>query len=193
MKHDLHLAGHAFGLRPVALRDAELIVELRSQAERSKYLNPITPSVEQQSDWLKLYYQRAGDYYFVIRRQRDDYSEGLIGLYDVDSAKSRAEWGRWIIRQGSLAAIESALHIYGVGFERLGLVEVFCRTLAANSAVVSFHESCGLMRRGLIKDAFEFNGTKHDAIEHFMTRDGWPAVKILLDTKARCIARRVNP
>lgn len=192
MEHDLQLGGYGFGLRPVAPGDAALIVDLRSKTERSKFLNPIPPSVEQQSDWLKRYSQRAGDYYFVISRQRDGYPEGLIGLYDVDSAGPRAEWGRWIIRQGSLAAIESALRIYELGFERLGLVEVYCRTLAANSAVVSFHDSCGLVRRGLIKNAFEFNGTKHDAIEHFITRDGWPAVKAGLDPKARFIARRVN-
>ena len=192
MEHDLQLAGHAFGLRPVTLGDAGLIVELRTGTERSQFLNPIPPSVEQQSEWLRRYFGREGDFYFVINRQRDGFPEGLIGLYDLHSAGQRAEWGRWITRPGSLAAIESALRIYEAGFERLGLAEIYCRTLAANTSVVSFHDSCGLVRRGLIKDAFEFNGTQHDAIEHFVTRDGWPAVRAGLDSKARFIARRVN-
>ncbi|MBC8095256.1 MAG: GNAT family N-acetyltransferase [Akkermansiaceae bacterium] len=192
MKHDLQLKGHAFGLRPVTLEDAGLVVELRTSTERSQFLNPISSSVEVQREWLQRYFDRPGDYYFVINRERDNFPEGLIGLYDLDSAGQRAEWGRWIVRPGSLAAVESAFLIYQAGFERLGLAEIYCRTLAANAAVVSFHDSCGLSRRGVIKEAFEINGSKHDAVEHFLTRDAWPSVKSGLESKASFIARRVN-
>jgi RimJ/RimL family protein N-acetyltransferase len=101
MKHDIQVTGYAFGLRPVTLADAELIVGLRTGSDRSRFLNPIPPSIEQQQVWLQRYFDRGGDYYFVIIRQRDGYPEGLIGLYDVDTVRKRAEWGRWIARPGS--------------------------------------------------------------------------------------------
>src|ERR1039457_4516855 len=47
--------------------------------------------------------------------------------------------GRWILRRGSLAAAESALLVYTIAFEDLALDRVYCRTVSANRAVVSFH------------------------------------------------------
>jgi hypothetical protein len=49
MRHDLRLAGHAYGLRPVELDDSEFIVTLRTcDPQRVRYLHPIPPDTEEQ-------------------------------------------------------------------------------------------------------------------------------------------------
>ena len=68
MRHSHVITGEAFRLRPIEERDAEFVVALRSMAGRSQYLNPISPSIDNQLKWLEDYFKREGDYYFVIER-----------------------------------------------------------------------------------------------------------------------------
>ena len=99
--------------------------------------------VEQRA-WIETYFALPDDYYFVVERMSDRKAEGLVGIYDFDRATASAEWGRFVVRPGSRAAVEAALLVYRCGFETLGLDRMVCRTLAANEKVVAFHDSCGL-------------------------------------------------
>jgi RimJ/RimL family protein N-acetyltransferase len=122
MRHDLRLAGFRFGLRPVARGDAAFIVSLRTDPELGRYLHATSPRVEDQEAWIAAYEARPGDYYFVVEDLKDRAPVGTIGIYDVDAeAPGGAEWGRWLIRPGSVAAVESALLMYRMAFEQLGL------------------------------------------------------------------------
>lgn len=190
MRRELSLQGAAFGLRPVRDDDAEFIVGLRSDPELGRWLNPTSPKVEDQLAWLARYYERPGDYYFVIERLSTGAAEGLIGIHDVEN--SEAEWGRWLLKPGSLAAVESAALIYRCAFEQLGLSAVCCRTLAANERVVSFHDSCGIAERRLLPGHVELRGERLDAIEHRLTREAWPAVDARLTQLAQLTARRLQ-
>lgn len=190
MQHELTASGLAFRLRPVEMADAALILGLRSPSDRTRHMHPVDGSLDAQRAWLEEYEKRAGDYYFVVESQRGE-AEGLVGLYYVDAAKRTAEWGRWILRPGSLAAPESARLIYQIGFETLGLDEVYCRTITQNEAVLSFHDSSGAARRTVLPAHFSFSGRTHDAVEHVVTRALWPAVRETLDAAARLVARRL--
>ena len=143
-RHTLARRGGRFGLRPVAGEDADFIFRLRIDPELSRYLNPVPPELAAQEVWLTEYYKRPNDYYFCIIDEVTRERHGTISLYNVDPAAGTAEMGRWILRRGSLAAAESALLIYTIGFEDLTLRRVYCRTVSANKAVVAFHRSCGL-------------------------------------------------
>src|SRR5262249_23599995 len=114
MRHDLRLDGPAFRLRPVTLDDAELIVALRTDPRLSQYIHRTSPDVGAQRDWLERYFARPDDYYFIVERRRDGVAEGTLGIYDLAGAPDarRAEWGRWVLRHGSLAAPESAWLVY---------------------------------------------------------------------------------
>ena len=147
MQHDISLAGHAFGLRPVRLSDAGFVAALRADPTLNRYIHAGNGREDDQQSWLRAYFERAGDYYFVVATQRTGEPEGLISVYDIDSAISVGEWGRWIIRPGSLAAVESVWLLYKVCFETLNLAAVYCRTVADNTKVVSFHDSCGITQR----------------------------------------------
>ncbi|MFL5339445.1 MAG: GNAT family N-acetyltransferase [Gemmataceae bacterium] len=187
MGHDIHLAGHAFALRPIRLSDAALVVELRADADRTRHLNSITQTVTAQEAYLAAYLTRENDYYFVIEDRATGRAEGLIGLYGVDPQAGRGEAGRWILRHGSLAAVESALLIYRVAFERLQLDEVLCLTTTDNTRVVSFHDSCGLERRNVRPRDVQIGERWCDRQEHVLTRQHWPTVAAKLDRLAQCV------
>lgn len=193
MRHDIRLDGYAFALRPIERSDAALIVGLRSDPVRARYLHQIDLSIAAQEAYLDRYYGRPGDYYFVVENRATHTPEGLIGVYDiVPGPPSTAEWGRWIIQPGSLAGVESALLIYRVAFGLLGLDEVYARTIVENTAVVSFHDSSGLERRGVLKGHVRIGDQQFDCVEHVLTRSRWPEVEANLARRSELIGRRLG-
>lgn len=191
MRHDLALRGHAFGLRPVTLEDAALIVTLRAPAGAAGYLNRGAATDAAQRAWLERYFQQPGDYYFVVYALAEDRPEGLAGIYAIDPERACGEWGRWVLRPGSRAAVESALLVYRCAFECLGLGRVIAHTLAGNAQVVSFHDSCGLARAEA-PIMITVDGQPRAAIEHVLTRERWPAVEARLERLARRDAARTG-
>jgi len=192
MRHDLTQEGAAFRLRPIGDADAALVLELRSNPELNRFLHATSPSLDDQLAWLARYYERPGDYYFVVERLQGGAAEGVISLYDIDAANHGGEWGRWILRPGSLAAVESAWLIYRCAFETLGLQEVYCRTVADNGPVVSFHDSCGIADRRVLPAHFDLGGRKVDAVEHRVVRSQWNELGPRLEKLARLTARRLQ-
>jgi len=181
LRHDLHIDGHAFRLRPVTEADAAYIVDVRKRG--GTFLNRGADSIDQQLEWLDRYFAREGDFYFVVETLHGREREGLVALYSSEPADRSAEWGRWVLRAGSNAAVESALLVYRCAFDRLSLARVRCRTLATNVQTVSFHDSCGLARTpGLV--IIEHNGSPCPGIEHSLSASEWPAVHARLDTLA---------
>jgi RimJ/RimL family protein N-acetyltransferase len=186
LRHDIHLSGHVYRVRPVDRPDAAFIVALRARFGR--FLNRGASSSTEQLAWLDAYFERTDDFYFVVESIRDGRREGLIGLYDIDPRHSTAEWGRWVLAPSSNASIESALLIYRCAFVVLSLERVCCRTLADNVKVVSFHDSCGLER---VQEPVSVlhNGELRPAVEHVLSRERWPLVMERLDGLAARFAR----
>lgn len=193
MRHSIVVEGRGFRLRPVALDDAATIIALRS-TDRSRYLHPVSPDAEAQRSWLERYMERAGDWYFVVERLADGAFEGLVGIYDAASGDmgQQAEWGRWVLRDGSLAAVESAVLIHDVAFGCLGLDRLYCRTIAENAAVVGFHDSMGSERVALLPAHFVLAGASHDAVEHAMTPERWSERRPVMAALASRIACRLT-
>ncbi|WP_323028821.1 GNAT family N-acetyltransferase [Castellaniella defragrans] len=193
MRHDIHVEGAGFRLRPVADFDAPLISALRSDSELGRFLHPTPPALSQQLAWLAAYYEQPGDYYFVVERIVDGLAEGVIALYSLDEIHQEAEWGRWVLKRGSLAAVESAALIYRCAFHHLALAEVYCRTVADNTRVVAFHDSCGCAERHVLLNHFELGGRSFDAVEHRVNRDNWcEVVGPHLERLAAKLATRIS-
>ena len=175
VKHTLAITGRRFRLRPVALSDAEFIVALRTDPRRSQFIHPISSHLPDQVAWLQRYFDRVGDYYFIIERLDDGRPAGTIGLYDVDAALKAAEWGRWVAQVGSGAGVEGLLLLYRVAFELLELEVVYARTIAANQRALSIHAGYGLTPHRLLPKHVQLGTALHDAVEHRLTRSAWPA------------------
>ncbi len=167
MNTDLRIEGFSYQLREVNISDAEFILDIRLEdQERNQFINPVSPDVELQKSWIQKYLQKEDDYYFIIENIFTHEPEGLIGLYDIDNKK--AEWGRWVIKKGSLAATESVYLILKFAFNRLKLQEIYCRTLSENTPALSFHDALPELRRPSSLSIL-FKGTPTTAIEHYIT------------------------
>jgi RimJ/RimL family protein N-acetyltransferase len=193
MRHEIRLQGYAFSLRPIELTDAPLIVSLRSDPDRTRFVHRVPLDTAAQEAYLASYFERDGDYYFVVERNGADQgaAEGLIALYNLDPERRRAEWGRWVLRSGSLAAVESAWLIYRVGFDHLDLEQVYCHTVALNASVLSFHDKVGLARARRLEAFVELDGERHDVIEHVLDRAMWPDTSARLEDRAKRLASRL--
>lgn len=168
MKHDHQVEGVGYRLRPVRLKDAQFIIDIRLEdSDRNQYIHAISPRVDLQEQWLERYFEREGDFYFVVENKITGESEGLIGIYDLEDGK--AEWGRWVIKKGSLATTESLDLLYKIAFGALNLDELYSRTISDNDRVVALHDSLPQLRRGVLKEFLEVDGTKYDAVEHYVT------------------------
>lgn len=192
MRHKLSIEGPAFRLRPIDDADTALVLELRGNPELNRFLHRSSSSEAEQRAWFARYYDRPGDYYFVVEARATGQPEGLVSIYDVDGESRAAEWGRWILRPGSLAAIESAWLTYRCAFELLGLDRIYCRTVADNLPVVSFHDSCGIEQRRSLPGHFELDSRRVDAIEHQVDRRTWTALSGRLEKLALRIARSIE-
>jgi len=168
--------------------DASFIVELRSDPEQARFLQTGASNEEQQKEWLRCYFERAADYYFVVQELSSHRAEGLVGIYNVDETRSSAEWGRWIIRRTSLAAVESCYLVYYVGFTVLGLAEMYCRTIPENAKVIHFHSSLGLQTRRISEKSVKLGEIRYDLVEQVMSKELWNATGPRLLSIARRLA-----
>ncbi|HZR01624.1 MAG TPA: GNAT family N-acetyltransferase [Burkholderiales bacterium] len=186
MRHSLTARGLRFALRPVAEADAAFILQVR---RGHPFIARGAESLQQQREWLASYFDREHDYCFVVEDVSTGEPHGLVGIYSIDRERNCAEWGRWVLRAGSPAACESALLVYTCAFNELGLAKVYCRTLAENAQVVSFHDSCGLERMAQAVEV-TVDGNPRLAVEHHLAREHWPIVRRRLAALAERFAQR---
>jgi RimJ/RimL family protein N-acetyltransferase len=185
VKHTIQIKGYAFQLRPIEYADAQFIVEVRTP-DRSAFMQPIERSVEAQRAFLEAYFQKADDYYFVVERADSQHREGLTGLLNFDQQHKSAEWGRHILLPNSAAAAESALLVFRLAFERFGLDELRGTVLTGNKRMISYLDSCGFTRRGVVH--FPVGGVMRDSFEYVLSRARWREVESSLDDLARMAA-----
>ena len=189
MRHEIRSEGTNFRLRPVVVEAAAFIVALRTDPARSRFIHPTSTSIPDQEQWLERYYERSGDYYFIIENIQSLEREGTIAIYDLDEEKKCAEWGRWVVRPGSAAAIGSAILIYQIAFEVLNLEMVYCRTVKDNAPVVQFHKSFGLSTTAHLSNQLQLKGVTYDLIEQQIARDIWEKRRAEWDAKADLLTR----
>jgi RimJ/RimL family protein N-acetyltransferase len=175
MKHTLSLEGFSYYLSPITIEDASFIVETRLEdKERNKYINTISSDVKMQEEWIERYFNIPNDYYFVVKNKFTYQKEGLISIYNINNNK--AEWGRWVIRKDSNAAIESFYLICCVAFELLSLDEIYSITIVDNIRVIAFHDSINAERRRLIPEYVTIDNNVYDCVEHFITKEHFLAI-----------------
>ena len=88
MRHSLHTEGFGVRLRPVQMTDAAFIVWLRNQDYVKGRVGDSASDVASQQKWLETYFQREGDYYFILETL-GGIPLGTNALYEISGAKCR--------------------------------------------------------------------------------------------------------
>lgn len=133
-------------LRLVQPDDAAYIYGLRTNRLYNRYLSEVRGTVEEQRYWIESYKAREADLqelYYVIER-RDSVRCGLVRLYGI--CDDRFIWGSWILDQNKtrLAALESAVLSFGVGFDCLKLSTAQVDVRIANEHAAFFYRRLGM-------------------------------------------------
>jgi RimJ/RimL family protein N-acetyltransferase len=157
----------------VKVADASFIVALRNDPRRAGFLHPVSSRLADQEEWIRSYETRPDDYYFVVEDMQSSEPQGLVSVYNVEPAKQRAEWGRWILAPGSRAGLETIYLICRFSFETLGINELYGRILSTNQKVIGFNRMCGFKQRAVLNASYEYDGQKHDAVEVAMLKTDW--------------------
>lgn len=174
MNHQLTTEGYGVRLRPVRMADAAFILWLRNLEHAKGKLGDTAADVGAQEKWLQAYFEREGDYYFIIETL-GGIRVGAYGLYDHQGGT--AESGRWIIRPGVPAAIPSAMLAINLGFDKLGLTAIRVTTVATNHTVLSLNQKFGFEQTRVEKGGRIIGGKPVDIVHFLLERENWPPAR----------------
>lgn len=143
------LLGKSVSLRAATPEDAEFVLALRTDAAKTRFLNPVQDDLQAQRDWLDRSYADPWELYCVICDPQGT-ALGLVRLYDPQG--DSICWGSWLMRDDApaTAAIEAALLVYLHALER-GYQRSHFDVRIGNDSVLRFHEAFGA--RELRRDA----------------------------------------
>lgn len=140
MVYEQGFKGKTMYLRPVEISDAEFLVKIRNDKEMTKYLHPVSLSVEREREWIARQRNRQGDYFFMICGL-DGSALGAIRLSGI--ANGSGEVGSLVSYGNSVQNIEAELYITDFAFNIIGLSYLRGYTCIANRAVISYHKKLG--------------------------------------------------
>ena len=162
-------------LRPVRLEDAAFIVWLRNQEHVKGRVGDSATDVAGQEAWLKKYFTRAGDYYFILETP-GGIPLGTHGIYDVTGTS--AEKGRQIMRGEVMGAgVPAAVLATDLAFEKLGMTELRSNCVSTNLAVHSLHRKSGFKQVGILRAAQTIDGKPVDLFQFLLTAQDWYKVR----------------
>lgn len=141
------IVGRSLSFRNASTQDAEFILKLRTDPDKSKHLSHVSAELSAQVAWLERYSKDSGQVYFIIEAQ--GHPIGTVRLYDQQGDSFC--WGSWILVGGGVgASYESALMVYRFALS-LGFTRSHFDVRKGNESVWSFHERLGAKRVGETK------------------------------------------
>jgi RimJ/RimL family protein N-acetyltransferase len=141
-------------LRLLCETDLPLTLAWRNQDHiRCWFFNSGIIQPEQHAAWFQQYRDRDDDFVFVIEEAAAGCQPvGQVSLYHIDWESCSAEYGRLLIGEASAcgkglarAATELVLQI---GFDVLGLNDIYLEVLTHNHAARRVYEACGFTQVG---------------------------------------------
>lgn len=163
------VSGKTIKLRLADLSDASVILKLRMDEQRNRFLSRVENDVSLQTEWLRQYKEReksGSEYYFIITDFQGE-TLGMVRLYDFQG--DSFSWGSWLIKIGSpaQAAIESVLLVYEMAFYHLGFQQTHFEVMHGNDKVRAFHErfSAQMVRSDGTRDYFILKRASYEQIK----------------------------
>ena len=176
MKHDVILAGWNCRLRPVTLEDSEFIVKIRNQEFAKGFIHDTDMSIGKQKSWIRRYFDREGDYYWVVENISENKPVGTYGLYDIVGDLGMP--GRLVLMQDSgivLAVLPILVREFA--FETLGLKRLVGDVVPSNKKVIKFSKMMGGVRLDAPPQEYAYIENEMKYEWYGITADMWPENK----------------
>ena len=126
---------------------------------------------------------------FALERRASGIFEGGVSIYTI---RAKSGTGPGCVRPNGAAGScgqarprpwSAPFSFIALAFERLGLDEVYCRTVQRNASVVSFHTSFGAADAPRAAGLCGAERRPHDSVEQVMTANRWAAIAPGIESK----------
>ncbi len=170
MQHTFQAEGFGIRVRPVRMDDAAFIVWLRHLDHAKGKLGDSAVDVAGQEAWLKAYFYREGDYYFIAETL-GGIPAGTHGIYDKSGTS--AESGRFIMRPEVPAALPTSIISFDLAFGPLGLKELRATSVASNRSLHSYVRKLGFRQTRVETAGRTIGGNPVDMLHFILTPEDW--------------------
>jgi len=158
-------------LRLLEPDDMKQIVEWRNTEQSyNSFLSFVPLNLDRQMKWYNSQVYDFTQSNFAVIHKDTGLMIGMIGIYDIDNASRKCEWGRILIghpeflNQGyGREAIEVVLEY---AFDYLNMNRVQCTCIGSNRKVITLYKSIGFTEEGTFRD-YVFKNNKYDNVVLF--------------------------
>lgn len=147
--HSVILAGKTIRLRDANVEDSEFILNLRTDPNKSKYINHTDNDLNKQIEFMKKYKKTDNEWYFIVENL-DGMPIGTCSVHKqpelLDAWKNKnLGIGRWIMSNKATIknSIESDYIIKKFAFETLYINPLPMIVHKENESVLKFHQKWG--------------------------------------------------
>lgn len=174
LKHSLQAEDFGIRVRPVRMEDAAFIVWLRNLGHTKGKIGDSARDVATQEAWLRDYFLREGDYYFIAETA-GGIPFGTHGVYNIKGISG--EKGRHVMRPEVLAGVPAGMLVTDLAFNAMGLTELTSACVSTNRPVRSIHLKTGFKQTGIKRNAQIIDGQPVDLLEFLIKAEDWPGVR----------------
>ena len=136
-------------LRIAEKEDAQFALNLRQDANNTKYMPTIQITLEQQEKWIASQQAAKDSYFFIVERKNGE-RIGTFSLYNIEGKK--AESGRMIIRGTPIETTETVLLFHDFAFFDAGMDMVYSGIEKDNKPAVGVARSVAAVKEGEIEE-----------------------------------------
>ena len=136
------LNGKYVNLREVTVDDADFILSLRCNENKSRFLHKTEYNLENQIAYIKNYFEIPDEWYFIIENKKGE-RIGTYRIYDVQGDSFCI--GSWLMIDGVSPAesFESDWILRMYGFDVLGFKRIHFDVRKGNKKVIAYHKMLG--------------------------------------------------
>lgn len=158
------LVGTYVTLREVSYDDIDFILSLRCDEKKAKYLHKTEYNPEAQKDYLKAYFEKKDEWYFISLNKEGE----KIGTYRIYDIKGDSFcFGSWLMIDGvsPVESFETDFLVRMYGFNDLGFNKIHFDVRKDNKKVWRYHMSLGAVLVGETDIDYLFELTKEDYLK----------------------------
>lgn len=155
MKHDFIEAYERVVLMPLSSADAEKMRVLRNKYSRN-FFNAAPIAQDAQQVWYQKYLNTPNDYMFSVYLKAEERWIGAVSIYDVNTVKKTAEFGRILIDRDATEerrlGLDTTLAACRFAFNQLGVEDIRLEVYANNIPAVRTYIKAGFLENSRLVD-----------------------------------------